>query len=73
MNATNNLNRKKPINEQTSVPTLKRKEGSANIRFLNIEQFFIRKDNGQAEPYKKPKSNKIIKIQQLIKKKQNKH
>jgi len=55
MNATNNLNRKKAMKQQTSVPTLKRKEGSANIRFLNIEQFFIRKDNGQAaEPYQKP-------------------
>jgi hypothetical protein len=44
--------RQKETNQLTSVPTLKRKEGSANILFLNIAQFFIRKDNGQEEPYK---------------------
>ena len=35
--------------KQTSVPTLKRKEGSASIRFLSMEQCCIRKDRGQDE------------------------
>ena len=37
--------------KQTSVPILKRKDGSANIRFRSIEHDFIAKPRGQTDPY----------------------
>jgi hypothetical protein len=37
--------------QQTSVPTLKRKEGSANIRFRSIAHDLIAKPRGQTDPY----------------------
>lgn len=37
--------------QQTSVPTLKRKAGSASIRLRSIEQDLIAAPRGQADPY----------------------
>lgn len=37
--------------KQTSVPILKRKDGSANIRFRSIPQDLIANPRGQLDPY----------------------
>lgn len=50
-NQMNNLCKVTSRQAQTSVPILKRNDGSASIRSRSIEHDFIKKPRGQADPY----------------------